>query len=108
VGGGEHGGAEAEARIAASSILLLASGGELLLPSDVPFRSKSRILLCRGPALWVLDVLQPRFGFVVMKYLVFVLLRVLGSVRGGQIIELGFEGSCLDFFLAKQPKYRVG
>jgi hypothetical protein len=98
-------GDEAAARTAASSILLLSSGGELL-PSDVPFRSKARVLLCRGPALWVLDLLQPRFGFVVMKYLLFVLLRVLGSVRGDQIIELGFEGSCLDF-LAKEPKYRV-
>jgi hypothetical protein len=36
-------GDEAAARTAASSILLLSSGGELL-PSDVPFRSKARVL----------------------------------------------------------------
>jgi hypothetical protein len=69
-------GGKAEARTVASSILLLVSGGELL-PSDVPFRFKAQILLCRGPALWVPDLLQPHFGFVVMKYLMFVLLRVL-------------------------------
>jgi hypothetical protein len=102
-----RGGGEAEARTAASSILLLASGGELLPTSEHRsfFPLKARILLCRGPVLWVLEL----------------------------PLELGFAGTCLDFFcaavgiafcawlslsldspvlawiffLAKDPKYRV-
>jgi hypothetical protein len=81
---------------------LRASGGEPLPTSEhcsFPPPPKARILLCRGPVLWVLELPQDRLGFVVKTYLVFVLMWILRSVRGCVVIvELGFAGSCLVFF----------
>jgi hypothetical protein len=47
---------------------LRASGGEPLPTSEhcsFPPPPKARILLCRGPVLWVLELPQDRLGFAV-------------------------------------------
>jgi hypothetical protein len=91
---------------------LRASGGEPLPTSEhcsFPPPPKARILLCRGPVLWVLELPQDRLGFVVKTYLVFVLMWILRSVRGCVVIvELGFAGSCLDFFLGEGSQIPCG
>jgi hypothetical protein len=103
-----RGGGEAEARTAASSILLLASGGELLPTSEHRsfFPLKARILLCRGPVLWVLE-LPLELGFA-GTCLDFFLCCCGYCVLCVVIIELGFAGTCLDFFFGEGSQIPCG